>query len=174
MITNLSDDSEFWDWGLSFHELGLASTYKYKPGISASERKLILDELWLQVSSLNLPPIDAVLGVPPHLDSENSGPWEMARYFSQKLQIPDISWRISETMRLGLKIKNVPVGERADLLDGIYEFEIQGLGYAPSGILVLDDFYESGSTLESVCAYLKGKLPETKLAVMTMYKKRGG
>ena len=160
-------------WGVSLDQLGLASTYKYKPQISRSEKQRILEKLYEIALKTNIPVLtDAVIGLPPHLNSENSFPWEVANYFSLQLGFDDLSSHFVEKKPLMNKIKDTPIASRNQEISGNYAFEGRFFGSSPRGILLLDDFYESGSTLRSFATFVKSVFPDAELYAMTMYRKR--
>ena len=160
-------------WGVSLDQLGLASTYKYKPQISSTEKRRILEQLFDHALKANIPVLtDAVIGLPPHLNSENSFPWEVANHFALQFGFDDLSNHFVEKKPLVNKIKNTPIASRSQVISDNYAFEGRFVGAYPRGILLLDDFYETGSTLRSFSIFVKSVFPDAELYAMTMYRKR--
>ncbi len=99
-----------------------------------------------------LPKVDLIVPVPPSTPRKEQPVILLARALGERINIPvseDCVWKARETPQL----KNVfDFDERSRLLDGAFELESSAVG--GKTILLFDDLYRSGATLNAVTSLL--------------------
>jgi predicted amidophosphoribosyltransferase len=122
------------------------------------------NEWWFQF-------VKAIIPVPPSVNTRRFQPvLELARLISQKLEIKcdeDYLLKVKQTEQL----KNV--GNQQDRFKQLRgAFKVKKMRYFFGTILVFDDIYGSGSTLETICRIIKDKGNVRFIYVLTITRKR--
>jgi predicted amidophosphoribosyltransferase len=73
-----------------------------------------------------------------------------------------------EKTRDGAVMKAVPLAERPSSVSMLYKTLPAKMMNPKHGLLVIDDVYDSGSTLEEVCRALQAEYPEIPKYVITL------
>jgi competence protein ComFC len=117
-----------------------------------------------------LPKVDLIIPVPPSTPRKEQPVILLARALGERLHIPiseDCVWKVRETPQL----KNVfDFDERSRLLDGAFELDssvIKG-----KMVLLFDDLYRSGATLNAVTALLYDQGGAEDVVVLTLTRTR--
>jgi hypoxanthine phosphoribosyltransferase len=160
-----------------YTELGkLVYEYKWFKGLSESRRNAIVAFCADEISrTLKLDSetkefnFNSCIGVIPNGTSGHSLPQDLAAYLSQKY-----AWLRNDSKCM-FKTRDLP--EMKNLAD--YDFRKESLRNAyvvdgnydlsnVSGVLIIDDVYETGSTLREFCRTLKRSNPEIPKFVITL------
>ena len=160
-----------------FTELGkMVNEYKYFRGLAASRRNEIVAFCAEEISkTLKLDSetrefdFNSCIGVIPNGASGHSLPQDLATYLSQKYNwLRDDSKCMSKVRDLP-QMKNLTDYDlRKETLSNAYKldehYDLSGV----SGLLIIDDVYESGSTLREICRTFKRSSPEIPKFVVTL------
>ena len=160
-----------------YTELGkLVYEYKWFKGLSESRRNAIVTFCADEISkTLKLDSetkefnFNSCIGVIPNGNSGHSLPQDLAAYLSQKY-----AWLRNDSKCM-FKTRDLP--QMKNLAD--YDLRKETLSHAyvvdnnydlskVSGVLIIDDVYESGSTLREFCRTLKRSNPEIPRFVITL------
>jgi hypothetical protein len=160
-----------------FTELGkMVNEYKYFKGLAESRRNEIVAFCAEEISkTLKLDSeigefeFNSCIGVIPNGTSGHSLPQDLATYLSQKY-----TWLRNDS-RCVSKIKDLPQMKnltdynlRKETLSNAYVVDSHYDLSEVSGLLIIDDIYESGSTLREICRTLKRSNPEIPKFVITL------
>lgn len=126
------------------------------------------------LESSNTGIFDCVIPVPPNINSDLSLPSEVSKYLATKLP------RLTDGGASIIRVKPIPsmksiskIEMRAEILRGAYELETEKLPKDLSGFLIIDDVYETGSTIREVSRTLKRYFPEIPRYVITITHLKG-
>jgi hypothetical protein len=177
-----------WDWGISlspyshpYGQLGvelthtpngeLINSYKYHSYLRPERRDGIVRTFTDQVFSAvyeefheRFPlaehlPFDICLGPPENRETGHSLPREVCRLLSEEREwIIDGFAGIRKT-RQASTLKGIPQAERKNHLAGLYEVNKETMPYSNFGFLIIDDVFETGSTVSSLCETLEEEYP---------------
>ena len=194
---DLSNKSNLWVWGMSlglysksYQETKgnteytingeMIHRFKYHVGLEQVERDAIVNNFTLQVSGAIVtelaagyphrqsPPFDVCLGPPENRDTGHSLPRNICRNLADKHDwIRDGFAGITKT-RKGEVIKEFSHKERPSKLQGLYEIDRNRFPSPESGFLIIDDVFETGSTLEAMCNTLEIEFPKIPRFVVTL------
>ena len=167
---SMTGTQEFTDLGRLVHE------YKYFKGLSDSRRNEIV-QLCAEAISKTLKldedvrefKFNSCIGVIPNGTTGHSLPRDLAAYLSNKYAwLRDDSDFVTKVKELP-QMKNLTNYDlRRETLSEAYVVDSNHELTGVSGILVIDDIYESGSTLREFCRTLNRALPEIPRYVITL------
>lgn len=191
----LEDDSNLWkmgislDWYSNFDKLRFRNVktklgqavheYKYYKNLSIQRRQEIVRicsaeigrvlQLQLDVEKLTF---NSCIAVIPNSDLGHSLPVDLALQLSYQFDwIRDDSRCLIKTRELE-PIKNKSRESRTAYIAGAYEINQEYQMTPPRGFLLLDDVYETGSTLREICRTLDRTYPEVPRYVLAITRKR--
>ncbi len=198
MSMDLSNKSNLWVWGMSlglyskpyeetdgnreFTTNGeMINRFKYHEGrLDQVERDAIVNNFTLQVFNViktelaarypdqQSPPFDVCLGPPENRDTGHSLPRNICRNLADEHDwIRDGFAGITKT-RKGKVIKDFLHKDRPSELEGLYAIDRSRLPSPESGFLIIDDVFETGSTLEAMCNTLEIEFPKIPRFVITL------
>ena len=163
-------DNEYTDVGYALHRL------KYWVDISSDERSQLINKLsnavvdFMQKRSSVTPCLDVIMPTPPSKNREIQLVPEMAKKIGQLLKISvDNEYLIKVRETQQLKGVNSLI-EKREILDSA--FGISGDKYQAKSLLLFDDVYDSGSTLNEITKTLRSAGKVQKVYVVTLTKTR--
>jgi competence protein ComFC len=117
-----------------------------------------------------LPQVDLIVSVPPSTPRKEQPVILLARAIGERIKIPvfeDCVWKVRETSQL----KNIfDFDERSQLLEGAFEtdrFVVKG-----KTVLLFDDLYRSGATLNAVTSLLYDQGGAKDVVALTLTRTR--
>ncbi len=167
---SISGQQDFTDLGRLVYE------YKYFRGLSESRRNEIVAICAEQIAkTLKLDneskefDFNSCVGVLPNGKSGHSLPQDLAIYLSQKYAwLRNDSKCLTKTKDLP-QMKNISnYGLRSETLSHAYGVDESFDLSEVEGFLIIDDIYESGSTLRELCRTLKRSKPDIPIFVITL------
>ena len=191
----LPNNSNSWVWGESLNRYTMPYSdtygiptktqegqwvhdYKYSSEMDIRERTRITREFTNRVFNLvklrfievdkTQPPIDVCIAPPGNREFDFPLPNQIC-----KLLCRDHSWMklgshaISKT-RVSPVLKNIDPEFRPNVVQGLYRIDEQVMPKPTHGILIIDDVYETGSTLRSLCETLNKTYPRIPRYVVTL------
>ncbi len=191
----IEDDSLSWkmgialDWYSNFDRLRLryvktefgqaVHEYKYYKNLSDQRRQQIVRncsaeigrvlQLQLEVEKESF---NSCIGVIPNSDLGHSLPLDLALQLSYRFDwIRDDSRCLIKTRDLE-PLKNIARDSRAGHVEGAYAINQEYRMPTPRGFLLIDDVFETGSTLREICRTLEGSFPTVPRYVLTITRKR--
>ena len=184
----LPDPSKRWKWGMSlalyskpYRETNgeqvntsqgeMVNSYKYHEEMTAVQRariannfaeqvfQLIKNELKRDYPDPNHPPFDVALGLPENRNTGRSLPRDLCTILSEQHPwIRDGFSAVTKT-RAGTVLKGIPPEERPDKVSGLYAIDMKKLPSPHHGFLIIDDVFETGSTIGGLCDTLQKEFP---------------
>jgi predicted amidophosphoribosyltransferase len=160
-------------WGDWVHQ------YKYENSQLSHEKLLQIEaafaealirflKLHLQDEYPDRPPFSLCIAVPPNNANGISLPGRICANLAKNHSwLQDGSELLQRTKNIG-SIKGKSSIDKRKLTDGLYRVAIAEKMESSSGLLVIDDVYDSGATLRSVCATILASYPTKRLFVVTM------
>ncbi len=117
-----------------------------------------------------LPKVDLIVPVPPSTPRKEQPVILLARAIAERVGVPiseDCVWKVRETSQL----KNIfDFGERLRLLDGAFDVD---LSIAKNkNVLLFDDLYRSGATLNAVTSLLYDQAGANDVLALTLTRTR--
>ena len=104
-------------------------------------------------------PFDVCLGVPENRGTGISLPRNICKLLSEEnISLKDGFEGVSKT-RDGVIIKNIPYDERPVKVAGLYSIDRNKMPVPKFGFLVIDDVFETGSTVSGLCKTLESEYP---------------
>jgi len=186
--------SKSWVWG---HSLGLYSKplaqtggdyeltihgekinyFKYQDEADQMERYVIAeyfsDEVFRAIKSglepkYASPPFNVCIGPPENRNTGHSLPNYVCQKLAKKLNWMKNGFDSVKKTRSGEVMKKVPREERSLKLNGLYRIDSSRLPEGVFGILIIDDVFETGSTVEAVCDALEMEFPSIPRFVVAL------
>lgn len=141
---------------------------KYKNERSRAENIAKVASEFLRSKNWN---IDLIIPIPPSNTSRIFQPvYEIAKFISQFIKIP-VEINLLKKTKSTSELKEIDdVNERKEILKDVFTIEESCL--FGKNILVFDDLYRSGETLNSVCEILANKGKASEIYVLTITKTR--
>lgn len=160
-------------WGDLVHQ------YKYENGQLAQEKleeiEIAFAEsitrflvLHLQDEYPDRPPFSLCIAVPPNNAKGVSLPGRVCANLAKNHSWLQDGSALLQRERNISSIKGKSTIDKRKLTDGLYKVSSTEKMESSSGLLVIDDVYDSGATLRSVCATILASYPTQKLFVVTM------
>lgn len=165
-----------------FTELGkMVRDYKYSKWIKESRKAEIVKycgDAIMEKLHLNEPEtpghFNCLMAIPPNVNSEISLPRAISAFIASKLEsMSDCSSSIRKVKDLPSMKTITAIEERAEILKGAYEINRELMPKQMSGILIIDDVFQSGSTVREVARTLKREFPDVPRYVITITHLRG-
>jgi len=192
LVVTLQSKSWVWGHSLGLYSKPLAQTrgnyeltihgekinyFKYHAEADQMERYVIAeyfsDEVFRAIKSglepkYASPPFNVCIGPPENRNTGHSLP----NYVCQKL-VKKLNWMKNgfdsvKKTRSGEVMKKVPREERSSKLNGLYTIDSSRLPEGVFGILIIDDVFETGSTVEAVCDALEMEFPSIPRFVVAL------
>ena len=113
-------------------------------------------------------PFDVCLGPPENRNTGHSLPGAVCQLLSQDRQWIVNGFSGIRKTRSAEVMKNVPRSERAEHLRGLYEVNKETMPYSNFGFLIVDDVFETGSTVNAVCETLEEAYPHLPRFVVAL------
>ena len=194
---HLPNKNNQWTWGMSlalyskpYRETNgeqvnttqgdMINRFKYHEELSDIERNEIAKNLSDQVFDLikkelrkefpdpKNPPFDICLGLPENRNTGRSLPRDICRNLSQEhLWLKDGFDSVTKT-RTGVVMKAIPHDERPEKVKGLYKIDRNFLPQPRRGFLIVDDVFETGSTVGGLCDTLDDEFPQLPRYVIAL------
>ena len=152
--------------------------FKYHNNIDQVERDSIVNyfsnEVFRAVTTglakeyLLAPPFNVCLGPPENRKTGHSLPKYICRNLAEEHDWIINGFESINKTRVGAVMKNLPWLERSSKLKGLYEIDLSPLPVDVSGFLIVDDVYETGSTLAELCDTIELQFPGTPRFVISL------
>ena len=191
---DLPNESRLWVWGKSLgiyssHD-GLMSAdntrtdignkinrFKYHSNADQVERESIAKEFSTEIfqaiktgleKEYPRAPFNVCLGPPENRNTGHSLPAYICRNLTEEHEWINNGCASINKTRDGEVMKDVPPVKRSSKLKGLYELDLSRLPPAVSGFFIVDDVYETGSTLAEMCNTLELQFPGIPRFVITL------
>lgn len=194
---HLPNPSSKWHWGMSlslyskpYRETNgaqinttqgeMINSYKYHEELSPEERekisqnfaeqvfKLIRTELKRNYPDPNKPPFDVALGLPENRNTGRSLPRDLCRILANDHPWIKDGFSCVMKTRPGTVLKGIPADERPGKVSGLYAIN-KNLSITPQfGFLIIDDVFETGSTVGGLCDTLQEEFPQIPRFVVAL------
>ena len=158
----------------------MINRFKYHEELSDTERKeiaqnftdqafkLISKELRQRFPDPENPPFDVCLGLPENRNTGRSLPRDICRILSEKhVWLRDGFASVTKT-RAGVVMKAIPHEERPEKVKGLYKIDRKLLPEPRRGFLIIDDVFETGSTVGGLCDTLEHDFPKLPRYVIAL------
>jgi hypothetical protein len=191
----IEDDSELWnmaialDWYSNFDRMRLRNVrtelgqavheYKYYKNLSDERRQQIVRTCSAEIGrvlklqfEVEKESFNSCIAVIPNSDLGHSLPLDLALQLSYQFDwIRDDSRCLIKTRDLE-PLKNKSRESRAGYIAGAYAINEEYRMTTPRGFLLIDDVYETGSTLREICRTLNRTFPSVPRYVLAITRKR--
>lgn len=194
---HLPDKQNHWTWGMSlalysksYRETNgehvntsqgdMINRFKYQEELTEIERNEIATNFTDQVFNLiktelkplfpepKNPPFDVCLGLPENRNTGRSLPRDICRILAQEHDwLKDGFASVAKT-RTGVVMKGIPHGERPEKVKGLYKIDGNFLPKPRRGFLIIDDVFETGSTVGGLCDTLGHDFPDLPRFVIAL------
>ncbi len=184
----LPNKEHLWTWGMSlglyskpYRQTGgvhenttqgeMINLFKYHEDIEDSQRTriskkfagevfdLLANELRQKFPTSSILPFDVCLGLPENRGTGRSLPKNICRILSDEhTWLKDGFEGVTKT-RSGEIIKEVPPDERPAKVAGLYAIDKSKMPTPKFGFLIIDDVFETGSTIGALCKTLEKEFP---------------
>ena len=184
----LPNRDHLWTWGMSLglyskpywatggtHENttegDLINLFKYHEDIGEAQRMRISNEFARKVFGLlanelrqNFPnssklPFDVCVGLPENRGTGRSLPRNICRILANEHKWLNDGFEAVTKTRAGEVIKEVPHDERPVKVAGLYAIDKTKMPAPKFGFLIIDDVFETGSTIGALCKTLEKEYP---------------
>jgi hypothetical protein len=193
----LPNKEHLWTWGMSlglyskpYRETGgnhenttqgdRINLFKYHEEITEVQRAKISSEFAREVfgllakelrhkfpSSIKLP-FDVCIGLPENRGTGRSLPKNICRILAEEHEwLKDGFEGVTKT-RAGEVIKEVPHDERPAKVEGLYDIDKVKMPIPKFGFLIIDDVFETGSTIGALCKTLENVYPEVPRYIIAL------
>ena len=158
----------------------MINRYKYMAGLSAVKREeivkifsdqvfdLIRTELKEKYPDPNQPPFDVCLGLPENRDTGNSLPREICKNLSKEHDWIEDGFASVLKTRVGVVVKTISKEDRPEIVRGLYAIDYAQLPPPKRGFLILDDVFETGSSVGALCDTLEQVFPNIPRFVVAL------
>lgn len=159
-----------------FSRLGrLVYDYKYIKNLNSERRSEIIKECSQAIiNELQLKPFPAketfncLISVPANISKDIALPREIAEYLTAEYAwLTDCSKALTMS-RTNISMKNTKKEERGEEIKGAYLINPSLLPSDIRGFLIIDDIYDTGSTVREIARTLKRHFPEIPRYVITL------
>jgi hypothetical protein len=149
----------------------MINRFKYHDELSISERnaiaknfsdqvfELIKAELGQKFPNPGQPPFDVCLGLPENRNTGRSLPREICKNLAAEHPWLRDGFASIEKTRAGVVMKTIPHEERSEKVRGLYTINPLYLTQPEHGVLILDDVFETGSSVGGLCDTLEKEFP---------------
>lgn len=153
--------------------------YKYYRNLTAERREeivrfcvdSIIRVLRLQ-EDVEKPTFNCCIAVMSNSESIHSLPKDIALQLSYRFDwLRDESRCLIKTRKIDA-MKNISREKRPGHISGVYQVDSSYSMAAPRGFLIIDDVYETGSTLREICTVLQRAYPEIPRYVLSITRRR--
>lgn len=158
----------------------MINLYKYHEELTPEQREKIAQTFAAQVFNLirtelkrdypnpTKPPFDVVLGLPENRNTGRSLPKDLCRILAEEhLWLSDGFSTVTKT-RPGTVLKEIPASQRREKVLGLYAIK-KGASLSPKrGFLIIDDVFETGSTVSGLCDTLQKEFPKVPRFVVAL------
>jgi hypothetical protein len=194
---HLPDKHNKWTWGMSlalyskpYKETNglqintpqgeMINRYKYLSGVSVVRREEIVKTFSDQVFDLvkkelnekypdpKQPPFDICLGLPENRDTGNSLPREICKSLSKEHDWLKDGFACVMKTRAGVVVKTIPKEDRPGIVRGLYTINHAHLPPPTRGFLIVDDVFETGSSVGALCDTLEQEFPHLPRFVVAL------
>lgn len=194
---HLPNQNSQWTWGMSlalyskpYRETKgeqvnttqgeMINRFKYHEELSTIERNeiaeifseqvfnLIKKELSKEFPDRKNPPFDVCLGLPENRNTGRSLPRDICRNLSLEHSWLKDGFACVTKTRTGVVIKAVPLDERPEKVKGLYKIDRNLLPQPRRGFLIVDDVFETGSTVGGLCDTLEYEFPQLPRYVIAL------
>ena len=151
--------------------------YKYSSEMDEKERARITREFTNRVFDLvkqrfsdlekNQPPFDVCISPPGNRDFEYPLPNQVCKLLCRDHAWMKLGSHAISTTRVSPVLKNIDPENRPKVVEGLYRVDIDVMPRPSRGILIIDDVFETGSTLKSLCQTLEETYPLIPRYVVT-------
>jgi hypothetical protein len=194
---DLPNKEQLWTWGMSlglyskpYRETQgtrenttqgeMINLFKYHEDIEESQRARISNEFAREVfgllakelrqefpTSLKLP-FDVCIGLPENRGTGRSLPRDICRILSEEhMWLGDGFESVTKT-RTGVVIKEVPHEQRPAKVAGLYAIDKNKMPVPTFGFLIIDDVFETGSTVSELCKTLEQEYPRVPRYIIAL------
>ena len=194
---DLPNKQHLWTWGMSLglyskpyretsgtHENTtqgeMINLFKYHEDIQDAKRARISKEFAMEVFGLlakelrqKFPtssklPFDVCLGLPENRGTGRSLPRNICRILADEHKWLNDGFEGVIKTRAGEIIKEVPHNERPAKLAGLYAIDKDKMPTPNFGFLIIDDVFETGSTIGELCKTLEKEFPEVPRYIVAL------
>lgn len=149
----------------------MINRFKYHEELSDSERNQIAQNFANQVFTLirkelsqefpdpKNPPFDICLGLPENRNTGRSLPRDICRILAEEHIWLRNGFSSVKKTRTGVVMKTIPHDERPEKVKGLYKIDHK-LPKPMRGFLIIDDVFETGSTVGGLCDTLEHDFPK--------------
>ncbi len=184
----LPNKEHLWTWGMSlglyskpYRQTGgvhenttqgeMINLFKYHEDIEDSQRTrisekfagevfdLLAKELRQKFPTSSKLPFDVCLGLPENRGTGRSLPKNICRILSDEHKWLQDGFEGVTKTRSGEIIKEVPPDERPAKVAGLYAIDKSKMPTPKFGFLIIDDVFETGSTIGALCKTLEKEFP---------------
>lgn len=185
---NLQSLEQKWSWGMSLARYSIPdpenhwnkvksvqgemiNSYKYHSDLNEYQRRAISLDFAHQVFQLlkrelsnnypnpNRPPFDVVIGLPENRNTGYSLPRDLCKILSEIHPWLSDGFASVTKSRPGQVLKSLAKDERPEKVSGLYIVNKEAMPNPRFGILIIDDVFETGSTVGSLCDTLESEFP---------------
>lgn len=159
-----------------FSRLGkLVHDYKYLKYLKPERRreiieecsKAVVDELHIKQSPVK-ESFNCLISVPPNINKDISLPDQVATALASEFTwLRNCSNAIAKSREIP-SIKTTDKGNRSEAIKGAYSINPSLLPEDICGFLIIDDIYDTGSTVREIARTLKREFPEIPRYVITL------
>ena len=188
LTMELPNKEHLWTWGMSlglyskpYRQTGgvhenttqgeMINLFKYHEDIEDSQRTriskkfagevfdLLAKELRQKFPTSSKLPFDVCLGLPENRGTGRSLPKNICRILSDEHKWLQDGFEGVTKTRSGEIIKEVPHDERPAKVAGLYAIDKSKMPTPKFGFLIIDDVFETGSTIGALCKTLEKEFP---------------
>jgi len=193
----LPNKEHLWTWGMSlglyskpYWETGgnhenttqgdMINLFKYHEDIAEAQRTRISNEFAKEVFGLlakelrqKFPtssklPFDVCVGLPENRGTGRSLPRNICRILSDEHEWLSDGFEAVIKTRAGEVIKEVPHDERPSRVAGLYAIDKNKMPAPKFGFLIIDDVFETGSTVGGLCKTLEKEYPRVPRYIIAL------
>ncbi len=148
--------------GQAIHE------FKYKStSISATKSQEIVDFFLGEIQRVfeqlekdyQAPPFNLCIAPPMNLDGHPNLPLALCARLERQYAWLEVGYSVIEKTRNGVVMKNTDRREREVAISGLYRARKVTRESGVTGVLIIDDVFESGSTVNEICRALEATYP---------------
>jgi hypothetical protein len=184
----LPNKENLWNWGMSLalyskpwrvtggaHENttqgDMINLYKYHEDIDDAQRRriakdftsevfgLLAKELRQRFPTLTKLPFDVCVGLPENRGTGRSLPRDICGLLSNEHKWLNNGFEGVIKIRAGEVMKGIPRDERPGRVEGLYAIDRNKMPNPEFGFLIIDDVFETGSTVGELCKTLEKEYP---------------
>ena len=158
----------------------MVNKYKYHDELTDSQRMQIARNFAGQVFDLvrsqlekkhpnpNKPPFDVVIGLPENRNTGRSLPRDLCRLLANDHPWMRDGFSAVTKTRRGTVLKGIKHQDRPGKVAGLYSINRNELPNPRHGFLIIDDVFETGSTISGLCDILEKEFPSVPRFVVAL------